>query len=68
MDPSLRYNRRYQLHLGKYPIVEVNETNFVLKLSEKQFLRITRPPNSDIRLNDILTLYTEVLAQERPNG
>lgn len=52
---------RLTLILGKYPVVRVSNTKFTLKLGGTTEMTFTRPPLSDIRDGDILTLYTEVL-------
>lgn len=61
--------RRYQLILGKFPVVEINDHVIVLRISDSPplFIRTTVPANTDVRLGDLLTLYTEVLS-ERPNA
>jgi hypothetical protein len=51
---------RFRLILGKFPVVRVNDTSFVLKLGGTTEATIGKPPHADIRLGDILTLYTEV--------
>lgn len=60
--------RRYRLILGKIPIIEITPgpTNYtiVLDLDGKNFLRTTCPLGADLKLNDYLTLYTEVLTKE----
>jgi hypothetical protein len=61
--------RRYRLNLGKYPVVEVipGEKNItvVIDMQNKMFIRMAVPLSADVRVSDLLTLYTEVLAQER---
>jgi hypothetical protein len=52
---------RFRCVLGKFPVVRVSDSYFVLKLGGTTEMRITRPPRSDIRDGDLLTLYTEVL-------
>lgn len=52
---------RLQLVLGKFPVVKVTSTNFVLKLGGTTEMTIQRPALADIRDGDLLTLYTEVL-------
>ncbi len=52
---------RLQCILGKFPVVRVADSHFVLKLGGTTEMRITRPPRSDIRDGDLLTLYTEVM-------
>lgn len=47
--------------LGKYPVVKVSASSFTLKLGGTTEMTIGRPPLSEVRDGDILTLYTEVL-------
>lgn len=68
MQPSLSNRRRLQLILGKFPIVEISQNHFVISIKDKFGLRVTRPPNCDLRPGDLLTLYTEVLTEEKPNA
>lgn len=60
---------RHQLILGKFPIVEITRglTSYtiVLAAQDKLFIRTTCPLTSDVKVGDLLTMYTEVLAQER---
>ena len=55
--------RRYQLILGKFPIVEIHGTIAVLSIQDKLFLRIPIPSGADVRVGDLLSVYTEVLAK-----
>lgn len=68
MDHNLRHRRRYQLNLGKYPVIEVtpNQTNqtVVLDMQNKMFIRMAAPLTADVRVGDLLTIYTEVLQKE----
>lgn len=68
MDHNLLGRRRYQLNLGKYPVIEVTpkETSIsvVIDMQNKMFIRMAAPLNADIRIGDLLTLYTEVLQRE----
>ncbi len=52
---------RLQLILGKFPVVRLTDTHFVLKLGGTTEMTIQRPPRCDIRDGDLLTLYTEVM-------
>ena len=68
MDHNLRHRKRYQLNLGKYPVTEVtvgqsNQT-VVIDMQNKFFIRMACPLNADIRVGDLLTIYTEVLQRE----
>lgn len=60
---------RHQLILTKLPVIEVTrgltDQTIVLSIQDKVFLRTTCPLTSDVKVGDLLTLYTEVLAQER---
>jgi len=71
-DHNLLHRRRYQLNLTKVPVIELipgpNGITVVTDLQGKLFLRFKAPLTSDIRLGDLLTIFTEVLTQERPNG
>jgi hypothetical protein len=67
--PNFPKRLRHQLILGKLPVIEVirgltNQT-IILSIADKYFLRTTCPLTSDVKVGDLLTLYTEVLAQER---
>jgi len=60
---------RYRLTLAILPVIELtpgplNQT-VVLNVDGKTFLRFTAPNTADIRVGDLLTLYTEVLQPER---
>lgn len=54
--------------MGKYPVTEVIENQsditIVIDMRNKFFLRVTVPLTADVRVGDLLTLYTEVLAKE----
>ena len=60
--------RRYVLILGKHPIIEAKQGkygwNLTIEIQDKLFLRTTAPHEADIRVGDLLTLYTEVLRKE----
>ena len=68
MDHNLIHRRRYQLRLGKYPVIEVtpNEKNLVvvIDMQNKMFIRMGAPLTADVRVGDLLSLYTEVLQRE----
>ncbi len=68
MDHNISRRRRLQLILGKFPIVEISETHFVLAIKDKFAFRVTRPPGCDLRHGDLLTIYTEVLTEEKSNA
>lgn len=71
-DHNLLHRRRYQLNLAKVPVTEIqgagNHYIVTVDVGGKLFLRFKAPLTSDIRLGDLLTIFTEVLTQERPNG
>ena len=54
--------------MGKYPVTEVivGESNQTISIDMKNkfFLRVTVPLSADVRVGDLLTLYTEVLQKE----
>lgn len=58
---------RLRCVLGKFPVVEVTATHFKLQLAGTTTAIIDRPPMSDVRSGDLLTLYTEVLLS-KPQG
>lgn len=68
MDHNLLHRRRYQLNLGKFPVTEVttgpNNLTVVIDMQNKFFLRLACPLTADVRVGDLLTLYTEVLQRE----
>lgn len=68
MDLNLANRRRLKLNLGKFRVIEVGDNFFVIDIGNKTYMRVSRPPNIDIRLHDLLTFYTEVLTQETING
>jgi hypothetical protein len=65
MSNPFQDRRRYQLPLGKFPIVELTDRLMVLRVSDSPplFIRTTYPPGSDVQTGDLLTLYTEVLVK-----
>jgi hypothetical protein len=71
-DHNLLHRRRYQLNLTKAPVVEITHgpNNLIISIDvgQKFFFRFNAPLTSDVRVGDLLTLYTEVLVQEKPNG
>jgi hypothetical protein len=52
---------RQRLILGKFPVIRANSYAVTLKLGGTTEMTFARPPRSDIREGDLLTLYTEVL-------
>jgi hypothetical protein len=58
MDQTLP---RLGLILGKFPVIEVGPTFFVIEMKSGFYIRTSRPPGTDIRVGDLLTIYTEVL-------
>lgn len=63
---------RLRLILGKYPVTSVAESfglkSFTLKLGDAKATITHLPAHVDIRVGDLLTLYTDVLTKERPNA
>ena len=61
---------RYRLILGKYPITKVEPVaggiRIKVRVSEGVSFDTIVPTSADVRLGDLLTLYTEVLTKE-PN-
>lgn len=61
---------RYRLILGKYPVIKVEPSltriYLTLQVKNKLFLTTECPLTSDVRLGDLLTLYTEVLSNAVP--
>jgi hypothetical protein len=49
--------------LGKFPIVEIKDQLIVIRVSDSPplFFRTIVPAGADVRLGDVLSLYTEVL-------
>jgi hypothetical protein len=68
MDPNLLHRRRLRLNLGKFRVIEVSDSRFTIDIGNKTYMHVVRPAGIDIRLHDLLTFYTEVLTQEKPNG
>lgn len=68
MDLNLLHRRRLRLNLGKFRVIDVQDTRFTIDIGGKTYLHVTRPPGIDIQLHDLLTFYTEVLTIERPNA
>jgi hypothetical protein len=66
MEPTEDGKLRLVLPLGKFPVVERRNNWMRIKLpgtyaGEPFFILCTLPDNADVRVGDILTLYTEVL-------
>lgn len=51
--------------MGKFPVIEIkrniNHFDVTLDIQGKLFLTFPVPLTSDVRIGDLLTLYTEVL-------
>lgn len=58
---------RFRLVLGRFPVIRVTSTHFVLKLGGTTEMTIEKPNYADIRYGDMLTLYTEALMKP-PQG
>jgi hypothetical protein len=60
---------RHQLILGKFPIIEIKtqptQFEFVLDMGKGLYIITHAPLTSDLRIGDLLTLYTEVLVQRK---
>ena len=61
---------RYQLILGKFPVIKIDKDpfdklQFVLDVGKKVYMVCTPPPNADVKEGDLLTLYTEVLVHAK---
>lgn len=72
VEGSLSGRLRYQLILGKFPIVKIEKDQLgnvqaSIRISKDTFMIIGPPPNSDVREGDLLTLYTEVLVNAKPS-
>jgi hypothetical protein len=56
---------RFILPLGKFPVIERRNNFMIIRLSgphgEPYSLLCALPDRADVRVGDILTLYTEVL-------
>lgn len=61
---------RLRLILGKFPVVSVNKSisgyKIGLQLPNGIQMMIDIPETSDVRQNDLLTLYTEILTHAIP--
>jgi len=68
MDPNLLHRRRLRLVLGEFRVIDVSPARFTIEIGNKTYMHVTRPPGIDIRLHDLLTFYTEVLTEEKPNA
>lgn len=70
--PKFEDKFRLICNLGKYQVVKVEKgltgTHFVLQLPNNVKMQADLPLIADIQVGDILTLYTEVLADEFPRG
>lgn len=65
MDTNLIFHPRHRIILGKYPVVDIKPglTAIFVTINLGPITCVTTvPPNSDVKLGDLLTLYTEVLA------
>ena len=60
---------RYRLVLGKYRVTKVDRTTFLCTIVVDLLgakLMADVPVNSDVKVGDILTLYTEILTNANP--
>ena len=62
---------RYKLILGKFAVTRIIERGpsleFHIHLPGLGYLMCTGP-KADVREGDLLTLYTEILAKDKPNA
>jgi hypothetical protein len=62
---------RLRLVLGKFQVKAISKgltgTRFAIDLGNSVTITIDAPVQADIRLGDLLTLYTEVLSNANPN-
>lgn len=69
VETPLNTRFRYKLVLGKYPVVKIKPTiggqQVTLRINEGISLTAIVPDGSDVKLNDLLTLYTEVLVDAK---
>jgi hypothetical protein len=67
---NLSERPRFKLFLGKFPVVRVVRTSvgldMALELPGLGKLIVGLPAIADVREGDLLTLYTEVLANANP--
>lgn len=69
--PGFTSGLRYRLILGKFRVTAISTglTGFkaTLALPGSVTMTIDIPLRADVKLGDLLTLYTEVLANDQPN-
>jgi len=69
MEPS-KDSLRLIVNLGKYQVVKVDKgtlgTSFTLALPNNVTIRADLPYPADVRIGDLLTIYTEVLSNVFP--
>lgn len=62
---------RLVLILGKFQIKSISKgltgTKFALDMGNSVTITVDAPVQADVRLGDLLTLYTEVLSNAHPN-
>ena len=61
---------RYKLIIGKFPVTRVGPIEGVFKIAialPGATLIFTAPKTADVREGDLLTMYTEVLADVKPS-
>ena len=70
MEPS-KEALRLIVNLGKYRVTKVDKgslgTSFTIALPNNVTLKADLPYHADVRIGDIQTLYTEVLADAFPS-
>lgn len=69
---SSKDSLRLIVNLGKYQVEKVERgalgTHFVIALPNNVKIKADLPYRADIRVGDLLTLYTEVLTDALPSG
>lgn len=74
MEPTetpLKDRFRYRLILGKFQVVKIEKDQLgvrqmALRMNKDTYLVIPLPPSADVKETDLLTLYTEVLIDAKP--
>jgi hypothetical protein len=59
---------RYKLIIGKFRVIKRDHKSFTLDMFNNQTLVIELPMPADVRLGDLLTVYTEILAHAQPGS
>lgn len=68
---SIENALRFKVALGKFQVTAVSlgltGTRFTIQLPNSVTMTIDAPLRADVRVGDMLTLYTEVLCNDQPN-